>query len=89
MVVFGNLHGTRKNILLGVTKVKISLQTPKTEFDQFGFGRMICPSTRNVIWSKTMYIFGGQNKYGHVIYPLIRNKARQDILLGVKKGVKK
>jgi sigma54-dependent transcription regulator len=28
----GILHGARKNILLGVKKVKISLQKPKTEF---------------------------------------------------------
>jgi hypothetical protein len=27
------LHGVRKNILLGVQKAKISLQSPKTEFE--------------------------------------------------------
>jgi hypothetical protein len=29
----GILHGVRKNILLGVKKAKISLQSPKTEFE--------------------------------------------------------
>jgi hypothetical protein len=47
------LHGARKNILLGVKKVKISLQSPETEFGaQNQYDRVTYPSTENFTWSK-------------------------------------
>jgi hypothetical protein len=55
------LHVARKNILLWVKKVKISLQSPKTEFRlQNQYGRVIYPSIGNFIWNKQKYNFGGQ-----------------------------
>jgi hypothetical protein len=44
----GILHKARKNIILGVKKVKISLQSPKTEFGaQDQYGRVLYPSFGN------------------------------------------
>jgi hypothetical protein len=84
-----NLHGARKNILLGVKKVEISLQSPKPEFRaQNQYGRMIYPSFENFTWSLTISLqspkteFGAQNQYGRVIHRLeILNGLRKNILL--------
>jgi hypothetical protein len=55
------LHGVRKNIVLRVKKAKISLQSPKMEFEaQNQYGRVIYPSIGNFIWSQNKYPFGGQ-----------------------------
>jgi hypothetical protein len=66
----GILHKARKNILLGVKKVKISPQSPKTEFwAQNQYGRVIYPSIGNFTWSKKKYTFGGQKGKNKVSVP--------------------
>jgi hypothetical protein len=46
-------HATRKNIPLGVKKVKISLQSPKTKFGaQIQYDHVTYPSIENFICSK-------------------------------------
>jgi 5-hydroxyisourate hydrolase-like protein (transthyretin family) len=51
----------KKKILFGVKKVKISLQSTKTEFGaQNKYGRVIYPSIENFTCSKKKYTFGGQ-----------------------------
>jgi hypothetical protein len=59
----GNLHEARKNILLGVKKGKISLQSPKTEFGaQNQYDRVTYPSIENFRWNKKKYTFGGSKR---------------------------
>jgi hypothetical protein len=56
----GILHEPRKNILLGVKKAKISVQSPIMEFGaQKQYGRVIS-SFGYFTWSKKKYTFGGR-----------------------------
>jgi hypothetical protein len=66
--------GVRKNILLGVEKVKMSLQSPKTEFGaQNQYGRVIYPSIGNITWIMKKYTFGGQKGQNRPLKPKNRN----------------
>jgi hypothetical protein len=57
----GILHGVRKNLLLGVENMKMSLQSPNNEFGAKNqYGVVIHPSIGNFTWSKKKFIFGGQ-----------------------------
>jgi hypothetical protein len=52
-------HEARKNIFLGVKKLKIGLQSPKTEFGaQNHYGRVIHPSIGNFTKSKKNILLG-------------------------------
>jgi hypothetical protein len=60
---------------LRVKKVKISLQSPKTEFGaQKQYGR-VYSSIGNIKWSKEKYIFGGQKGENKASGPKIGTKA--------------
>jgi hypothetical protein len=55
------LYGASKCFLLGVKKVKISLQSPKKEFGlQNHYGHVVHPSIGNFVRLKKKYTFGGQ-----------------------------
>jgi hypothetical protein len=59
----------------GVKKAKISLQSPKTEFEaQHKYGRVIYPSIENFRWSKKKYTLRGQKGENKSLEPKIGTK---------------
>jgi hypothetical protein len=69
-----NLHGARKNILLGVKKLKISLQSQNPEFGaQNQYDRVLYPSIGNFTCSKKKYTIQGRKSENKLPEPIKQN----------------